>query len=127
MLGADQLVELDGAVLGKPGDRARAHAQLAALSGRAHALHTAFALFTPSGSCSEHLDTHVLTLRALEANEIERYLDADQPYDCAGSYKIEQRGIALCERIEGGDFTAITGLPLVALTTALRAHGFALP
>jgi septum formation protein len=66
-------------------------------------------------------------MRALTAAELTRYVSADQPLDCAGSYKIEARGITLVERIEGADFTAITGLPLVALTSTLRSQGFAVP
>jgi septum formation protein len=127
ILGADQLVDLEGEVLGKPGSREGALAQLTRLAGRSHRLVTAFALARPDGSLAEHLDVHTLHMRALSPAELERYVAADRPLDCAGSYKIEARGIALFERIEGADFTAITGLPLIALTTQLRAHGFAVP
>jgi septum formation protein len=127
VLGSDQLVEIDGEVLGKPKSRERAVAQLARLAGRVHRLVTAFALVTPDGGIDEHVDVHTLHMRALSRAELERYVAADLPLDCAGSYKIERGGIALFERIEGADFTAITGLPLVALTTLLRRHGFALP
>jgi septum formation protein len=127
VLGSDQLVEIDGRVLGKPGSHARAVAQLSLLAGRTHRLITAFALASPDGALAEHVDVHTLHMRPLTLSEIERYVSADQPLDCAGSYKIEARGIALCERIDGGDFTAITGLPLIALTTTLRAHGFLVP
>jgi septum formation protein len=126
VLGSDQLVELDGELLGKPGTRERALAQLTRMSGRAHRLVTAFALIGPDGSCDEHVDVHTLHMRALEPEALARYLAADLPLDCAGSYKIESRGIALFDRIEGADFTAITGLPLIALVTALRKHGFAI-
>jgi septum formation protein len=68
-----------------------------------------------------------LTLRALPEAAVRRYVQAEQPLDCAGSYKIEGLGIALCERIEGEDFTAIMGLPLIALCRMLRAEGFELP
>jgi septum formation protein len=127
VLGSDQLVEIEGEVLGKPGSPERALEQLTRLCGRAHRLMTAFALVCPDGSVVEHVDVHVLHMRALTRDELARYVSADQPLDCAGSYKIEARGIALFERIEGADFTAIMGLPLVALTTALRAQGFAVP
>jgi septum formation protein len=127
ILGSDQLVEVEGEILGKPGTPKRAVAQLTQLAGKAHRLITAYALLCPDGSVLEHLDVHVLHMRALPRATLERYVSADEPLDCAGSYKIEARGIALFERIEGADFTAIMGLPLVALTTALRAQGFAVP
>jgi septum formation protein len=127
VLGSDQLVELDGQVLGKPHTEARALAQLTLMVGRAHRLVTAFALLTPEGGCDEHVDLHTLHMRALSRSALVRYVGLDAPYDCAGSYKIESRGIALFERIEGDDFTAIMGLPLVALVTRLRAHGFEVP
>lgn len=127
VLGSDQLVEIDGEILGKPGSPERALQQLTRLSGHAHRLITAYALICPDDSVLEHVDTHVLHMRELTEAELTRYVNADQPLDCAGSYKIEARGITLVERIEGADFTAITGLPLVALTSDLRTRGFAVP
>jgi septum formation protein len=127
ILGSDQLVELDGEVLGKPGTAERAVAQLTQLAGRSHRLITAFALLCPDGTLVQHVDVHVLHMRALTQPELARYVSIDQPLDCAGSYKIESLGIALVERIEGADFSAIMGLPLIALTSALRARGFAVP
>jgi septum formation protein len=127
ILGSDQLAEVDGEILGKPGSPERALEQLQKLSGRAHRLITAFALICPDGTVLEHLDTHVLHMRALSKAELTRYVSADEPLDCAGSYKIEARGITLLERIEGADFSAIMGLPLIALTSTLRVRGFVLP
>jgi septum formation protein len=127
VLGSDQLVDLDGEVLGKPGSVEGAVAQLLRMQGRSHALITATALVTPEGVWHEHVDTHALTLRSLSESEIRRYVERDRPLDCAGSYKIEQGGIALCARVEGEDFTAITGLPLVHITSLLRTLGFAVP
>lgn len=127
VLGSDQLVEVEGQILGKPGNAERALEQLTRLSGRSHRLITAYALLCPGGAVVEHVDVHVLHMRALMRDELSRYVQADQPFDCAGSYKIEARGITLVERIEGTDFTAIMGLPLVALTSTLRAQGFTLP
>jgi septum formation protein len=127
VLGSDQLVEVEGQILGKPGNAERALEQLTRLSGRSHRLITAYALLCPGGAVVEHVDVHVLHMRALTRDELSRYVQADQPFDCAGSYKIEARGITLVERIEGADFTAIMGLPLVALTSTLRAQGFTLP
>jgi septum formation protein len=127
VLGSDQLVDLDGEILGKPGSLAGAAAQLARLSGRSHRLITAVALACPDGSLHEHLDVTTLHMRALRSDEIARYVAADQPSDCAGSYKIERLGISLFEQIECRDFTAITGLPLLAVAALLRRQGFALP
>lgn len=127
VIGADQVVDLGGVVLGKPHTVEAAIAQLSAMSGRAHALVTAFALRAPDGSTVEHVDLHHMTMRPLSRAECARYVAADSPLDCAGSYKIERLGIALFDRIEGEDFTAIEGLPLIALAKALRAAGFALP
>lgn len=127
ILGCDQLVEIDGQVLGKPGTAESAVRQLSRLAGSSHRLVTAFALQHPDRSVTEHLEIHTLHMRSLSRAEIERYVAADQPLDCAGSYKIEARGIVLFDRIEGADFTAIVGLPIIALTTALRAQGFVVP
>lgn len=127
ILGGDQLVALDDRILGKPHSAANAVAQLAAMQGRSHRLLTAIALVAPDGSVSTHLATHVLTMRALSHDALARYVARDQPLDCAGSYKIEAGGIALFERIEGDDFTAIMGLPLIALAGLLSARGFSVP
>lgn len=127
VIGSDQVVELDGEILGKPGDEHGARAQLARLSGRAHRLVTALALRAPDGTLRTHVDVHTMTLRTLGSSEIERYVAADQPFDCCGAYKIESLGIALFDRIEGDDFTAIVGLPLIALARLLRDAGFAVP
>jgi len=127
ILGSDQLVDLDGKVLGKPHTVEGAIAQLESMRGRSHQLITAMALVTPSGEIEEHLDVHTLTMRDLSDESLARYVKRERPLDCAGSYKIESGGIALFERIEGADFTAITGLPLMALTAMLRTHGFVVP
>ncbi len=127
VIGSDQVVDLDGEILGKPGDEHGARAQLARLSGRAHRLVTALALRAPDGTLRTHVDVHAMTLRSLGPSEIERYVAADQPFDCCGAYKIESLGIALFDRVEGDDFTAIVGLPLIALARLLRDAGFAVP
>jgi septum formation protein len=127
ILGGDQLVAFAGRCLGKPRTPENALAQLLAMQGRQHSLLTAIALVAPDGSVSTHLDTHLMTMRALDEEELARYVTRDQPLDCAGSYKIEAGGIALFERIEGEDFTAIMGLPLIALSGLLRARGFLTP
>lgn len=127
VLGSDQVAEVDGQILGKPGSVAACEAQLARLSGRVHRLVTAVCLACPGGALREHVDVTTLEVRALTREEIQRYVRADQPLDCAGSYKIEQQGIALFEQVRCADFTAITGLPLMAVSGLLRAEGFAVP
>jgi septum formation protein len=127
VIGCDQLVDLDGQVLGKPGSAEAAVAQLLALQARPHRLLTALVLACPGGELLMHLDEHVLTMVALDRGAAQRYVAADAPLDCAGSYKIEARGIALFARVAGEDFSAITGLPLIALARLLRAQGFCIP
>jgi septum formation protein len=126
VIGGDQLVSLDGSILGKPGTTEQAVAQLRAMSGRSHELITAI-LVVYRGRSYAHTDVTKLFLRSLTLDEIHRYVEADRPLDCAGSYKLEARGIALFERIDSEDQTAITGVPLIALTTILRSIGFAIP
>lgn len=126
VIGSDQGALLDGAMLDKPGTAANASAQLEALAGRTHELHTAVAIAHPGG-LAEFAEVTRLSMRPLSPAEIARYVAADQPLDCAGSYKIERLGIALFERIDGADWTAIEGLPLLRLAAELRALGVALP
>jgi len=126
ILGGDQLAAIDDAILGKPGTVAAACAQLARLAGRTHTLITAAALITPE-RVLRHTDVTRLTMRALSTAQIERYVAADQPLDCAGSYKLERLGIALFSRIESADHTAIIGLPLLAITAMLDTIGIVIP
>jgi septum formation protein len=126
VIGSDQLVAFDGQVLGKPGTTERAVSQLLAMAGREHQLLTAVALADANG-VEIHLDVARLWVRPLTRLEVERYVKAERPLDCAGSYKIEGLGIALFDRIECADQTAIIGLPLLAVCTMLRARGFMLP
>jgi septum formation protein len=114
------------AILGKPGTPERAEDQLARLAGRTHVLVTAVAVVHPGGLV-EHLDVTRLTMRPLSRDQIARYVAADAPVDCAGAYKLEARGIALFSRIESEDHSAVTGLPLIALTTILASLGFPIP
>jgi septum formation protein len=126
IVGSDQLVSFGGQIFGKPGSSDRAVDQLAAMSGRTHELITS--LVVQRGDREfVHNDVTRLRMRRLIRTEIERYVGADQPLDCAGSYRLEERGIALFDRIESADHTAITGLPLVALVGFLRELGFAIP
>ena len=127
IVGSDQVVALDDEIITKPGTAERAREQLTQLAGRTHRLLTAVAVIgSPRGEPATHLDIHRLTMRALSADEIAAYVAADCPQDCAGANKIESLGIALMERIEGDDFTAITGLPLMATAQMLRAAGIAI-
>ena len=126
VIGSDQVLCLDGEILGKPHTARRAVEQLERLSGRTHELITSLVVAHGGGEV-EHTDVARLTCRRLSREELERYVAADSPLDCAGSYKLESRGIALFERVEAADPTAVTGLPLMALTTILRRLGFAVP
>ena len=126
VIGSDQAADLDGRVLGKPGGRAAAIAQLAAMSGNSVCFHTAVCLRRGERELAA-ADLTRVRLRALAAAEIERYVDAEQPFDCAGSFKCEGLGIALFEAIETRDPTALVGLPLIALASLLREAGHPLP
>lgn len=127
VLGSDQVAEFDGAALGKPGSREAAIAQLAAMSGREVAFHTGVCLANAEGIRHAALDTTVVRFRRLDADEIGRYVDAEQPFDCAGSFKSEGLGIALFESVASQDPTALVGLPLIATARLLRQAGFLLP
>jgi len=130
VIGSDQLaaVEVAGTwtVLGKPGTAAKAVDQLALLSGRAHVLITAMVVARGTERW-RHTDVTRLTIRRLDRAALERYVAADQPLDCAGAYKLECRGVALFESIDSADASAITGLPLLALTRILAGLGYAIP
>jgi septum formation protein len=126
VIGADQVVAFRGLSLGKPGGREGAIEQLLRMAGEAHELYTAIAV-AHEGKVHPYTDVATMRMRALSRAEIERYVDADEPFDCAGSYKLEARGILLFERIVAEDHSAISGLPLIALTTILRGLGVTLP
>lgn len=128
VIGSDQVAELDGQPLGKPGTRDAALAQLLSMSGRSISFHTALSLVHLGlGRRFDALDTTVVHFRTLNAAEITRYVDAEQPLDCAGSFKSEGLGIALFDAIQTQDPTALVGLPLIATARLLREAGFALP
>jgi septum formation protein len=126
IIGCDQLVAFRGHIFGKPGTAERAAAQLESMSGQTHDLITAMVVIDRD-EIHEHTDVTTLRMRSLSRQEIERYVDADAPLDCAGSYKLESRGIVLFDEIRSSDHTAITGLPLIALTSILRNLGFPIP
>lgn len=126
VIGSDQVAACDGRILGKPGTAAKAVEQLLLLSGREHQLITAMVVIA-DGRVLRHTDVTRLTMRRLDRAALERYVAADAPLDCAGSYKLEQLGICLFDRIDSADQSAITGLPLLALTRMLGSLGFAIP
>jgi septum formation protein len=121
VLGADQLAEVEGQVLGKPQDRETARGQLRGLLGREHRLLTAVALV---GGGEEALEVDVVRLRffALGEGELERYLDTGEWRGCAGGYRIEGRGQALVAELQG-DRTSVQGLPMLRVVRMLRARG----
>lgn len=124
LLAADQVTELDGEVLRKAESPEACAAQLARLSGRAHTLHAAVALLHPeSGRLKTALAQVRLTMRPLSPAQIARYVEADRPLGSAGGYTFEGRGVALFERVEGSDDSAIVGLPLLETARLLREFG----
>jgi septum formation protein len=124
VIGSDQVADCDGEAVSKPGDHPNAVRQLAGLSGRSIVFHTAVALVdAASGRLQRELIDVTSTFRQLSAGEIETYLRRERPYDCAGAVKSESLGIALFERIESDDPTALIGLPLIAVSRMLRAEG----
>ena len=126
VIGSDQVAELDGQALGKPGDPARAMAQLRRMSGHAVRFHTGVCVIRGQ-HCWQALDTTTVHFRQLSDPEIARYLAAEQPHDCAGSFKAEGLGISLFDAIQSQDPTALVGLPLIATARLLREAGFAVP
>jgi len=124
IIASDQVADLDGTPLGKPGNPRNAIRQLQAMRGRRVVFHTALCLLDADSARHqlENVQTAV-TFRELSDAQIRRYLEREQPYDCAGSAKIEGLGVALVERIDSTDPTALIGLPLMALVTMLIREG----
>jgi septum formation protein len=127
ILGSDQVAALGQRILGKPGGHPQALAQLMAMSGRTVEFLTAVSLVHSQGQHIHALDVTTVRFRTLDDDSMQRYLDAEQPYDCAGSFKAEGLGIALFESITSRDPTALIGLPLIATARMLRQAGFAIP
>jgi septum formation protein len=127
IIGSDQVATLDQEQIGKPGDHARALAQLKKMRGREVIFHTALCLLDNRTGSTTPLQiesvTTTVTFRDLPDAELDAYLQIEKPYDCAGSAKNEGLGIALIDQIRSDDPTALTGLPLIALTRMLRAAG----
>ena len=126
VIGSDQVAAFDDRVLGKPGTVEAAGAQLAACNGRHVEFFTALCVVDMRAGeprVFEALDVTRVVFRALSTHEIERYVERERPLDCAGSFKSEGLGIALFERIENDDPSALIGLPLIALARLLREAG----
>lgn len=122
VIGADQVLDLDGKPFGKPADEAEALAGLHRLSGRSHDLVTGLALFAPGTAPLVEEERTTLHVRALVDDELRRYIDTGEWQGCAGGYRVEGRGLALFERIEG-DWTNVLGLPMPRLLGHLRRLG----
>lgn len=127
VIGSDQVADLNGEPLGKPGTHERAVAQLQRMRGQTVVFHTALAVVCrETGFEQSDIAAVRVVFRDLSDEEIERYLRAEQPYDCAGSAKSEGLGIALLDRIDNDDPTALVGLPLIRTCQLIRAAGVAL-
>jgi len=128
VIGSDQVADLNGEPLGKPGTHERAVAQLRRMRGQTVVFQTALSVVClDTGFEASDLAAVRVRFRELDDDAIERYLRAEQPYDCAGSAKSEGLGIALLERIDSDDPTALIGLPLIRTCHLLRAAGLRLP
>lgn len=128
IIGSDQVADLDGQPLGKPGNLENARLQLRELSGHTVLFHTALCFWNPRlERRHERLVTTDVAFRRLTDLEIDRYLEREPAFDCAGSAKSEGLGISLLSRLGGDDPTALVGLPLIALSAMLRAEGFDVP
>lgn len=128
VIGSDQALSLDGRLLGKPGSHEAATVQLRQLSGRSVTFQTGLCLLNArAGRARTIVEPFTVHFRRLDDAAIERYLRADTPYGCAGSFKSEALGIALFTGFEGRDPSSLVGLPLMALVDLLREEGMAIP
>jgi septum formation protein len=128
VVGSDQVAVRGAEILGKPGTADRCSAQLQQSSGQEVVFLTAVHVLDGRlGREESHLDRTVVRFRSLTPDEIARYIAADAPLDCAGGFKAESLGIALFDRIESNDPTALTGLPLIWVSAALRRAGIRVP
>lgn len=123
VIGGDQVAALDSEILGKPGSFEKACEQLMKMQGRAHRLITALHVIH-KGQHHPILDITEIHMRALDRSQIESYVRRDEPFDCAGSYKIEKSGLVLVQQLKTNDFSSIQGVPLIALTNLLSQLGY---
>ena len=128
VLGSDQSASCMGRMLGKPGNREAACEQLALMSGRSAVFVTALALVNSAMPRPlTDLDVTIVKMRRLKSADIERYVDAEPAFDCAGGFKVESLGIALFDEVQSRDPTGLIGLPLIATARLLRKAGYDLP
>lgn len=128
IIGSDQVAELDGQPVGKPGGAHANRQQLQAARGRSMCFFTGVCVIAPEAPRrQQHLDTTTVRFRDLDDAEIDRYVEQEQAFDCAGGFKCEARGISLFEAIDTRDPSALIGLPLIALAGMLRRCGVPLP
>ncbi len=128
IIGADQVAVLDDQVLGKPGDHHKAIEQLLAVSGKSLQFLTAVCVLDPAGRTRhEYIDRTAVRFRQFDLRLAETYLRHDEPYDCAGSFKIDGAGFVLFESVQTDDPTALVGLPMIWLAETLRRLGYLLP
>ncbi len=128
IIGADQLAVLDKRVLGKPGDHQKAVEQLLAASGKSVTFLTAVCILDPIGRARyEHTDRTTVHFRRFDRRLAEAYLRHDEPYDCAGSFKLEGAGFVLFDSVKTDDPTALIGLPMIWLADRLLQLGYLLP
>jgi len=128
IIGADQLAVLDGQVLGKPGDHQKAIEQLLAASGQTVTFRTAVCILDPVGKTRyEHVDKTTVRFRQFDRRLAEAYLRHDEPYDCAGSFKIEGAGFVLFSSVRTDDPTALIGLPMIWVSDVLLELGYLTP
>ncbi len=128
IIGSDQVACNNGKILGKPGNRDNALRQLSEASGRRISFYTGLCLLNAETGRSQVIcEPFHVHFRVLEPSQIERYLDAEEPYNCAGSFKSEGLGIALFERMEGDDPNSLIGLPLIRLVSMLQEEGISIP
>ncbi|MGR9051053.1 MAG: Maf family protein [Gammaproteobacteria bacterium] len=124
IIGSDQVAVCNGIRLGKPGNRARAVQQLRCASGQTVVFFTSISVLnSATGQCITETDRCAVSFKQLSDDQIERYIDRDRPFDCAGSFKSEGLGIVLLESIRGDDPNALIGLPLIKLTGILEKFG----
>ncbi|GAK87706.1 Maf/YceF/YhdE family protein [Vibrio ponticus] len=125
VIGSDQVCVIDGEIIGKPHTRDKAIEQLTRQSGKSITFHTGLALYnSKTDTVTSKLDTFTVHFRQLTQPQIENYVDKEEPFFCAGSFKSEGLGIALFERLEGKDPNTLVGLPLIDLIDMLAAEGF---
>lgn len=123
IIAADQVAACAGQLIGKPGSAAAQQSQLLSCSGQQVSFYTALVVIDANNAVHTHLDTTVCHVRALNEDEVARYVALEPAYDCAGGFKVEGLGITLFERIISDDPTALIGLPLLALCRILRGIG----